>query len=130
MGQQSRDADEIECDEVEQEVAFDHRTARLRLGIAEVMGSSPINRAVAPSSSLGGSIVQGHVRRDAEFAQPRHVIGCIVDLVLTHRDASAASLRLSLSINSDVRRSAVPVARLTMPATARPWRFSMVTCPM
>ena len=39
-------------------------------------------------------------------------------------------LTLALSIVSEARRSAVPVASVTMPATASPCRFSIVAWPM
>src|ERR1700736_5699583 len=41
-----------------------------------------------------------------------------------------AALLLALSMISEARRAAVPLACVTMPATANPCRFSMVTCPI
>src|SRR5207245_791321 len=64
------------------------------------------------------------MRRDVDSAQIGHMIGRVIGLVFAHRDA-AASLALALSIISEARRSAVPLASVTMPATATPCRLRL-----
>jgi len=71
---------------------------------------------------FGDCIVLRHMRRHIRGAKIGDMIGRIIRLVLTGRD-TAASLLMALSMISEARRSAVPLACVTMPATAKPCRF-------
>jgi hypothetical protein len=69
---------------------------------------------------FGDSLVLCHVRCHVDGAKIGDVIGGIVRLVLTGRDAVAGSLALTFSVISEARRSAVPLACVTMPDHRQP----------
>src|SRR5712671_3210753 len=83
------------------EDALDHRPARLRHAVPRMPRGSFVDRAVAGLAGFGDGLILRHMRRPA-------------------------ALRLAFSMVSEARRSAVPLACVTLPATASPCRFSMV----
>jgi hypothetical protein len=62
--------------------------------------------------------VDGHMWGDATGAQILDELAHVTGLVGAKRDSPS-------SIASAASRSAVPVAGVTAPSTARPWRFSI-----
>ena len=103
---------------------------RLRHAVPRMPRRSFVDGAVAVLAGFGDGLVLCHMRRHVDGAKIGHMIGGIVRLVLTGRDAVAGSFAFDLSMISDARRSAVPLACVTMPATASPCRFSMVAWPI
>ena len=71
------------------EDALDHRAARLRHAIAFVARGPLVDGAAAALAGLGDAVVLRHVRCDVEGAKLGHVIGRVIGLVLTGRDAVA-----------------------------------------
>src|ERR1700681_3502833 len=110
-GKQFGNADQVIGDQIEQEVggdasdatmfglahgamllapsedALDHRPARLRDAIAWMPGGSFVDGAVAGLAGFGDGLVLCHMRRHADGAKIGDMIGGIVRLVLTGRDA-------------------------------------------
>src|SRR6187401_1679547 len=80
-------------------------------------------------AGFGDGLVLRYMRRHADGAKIGDMIGGIIRLVLTGRDTAACGFALAFSMVSEARRSAVPLACVTLPATASPCRFSMVASP-
>src|ERR1035441_7033153 len=78
------------------EDAFDHRATRLRHAIAFVPRGASVDGALAASAGFGNAIVLRHMRCDVASAKIGHMIGCVIGLVLTGRDAPASSFALGL----------------------------------
>src|ERR1700730_12093669 len=112
------------------EDAFDHRPAGLRHAIAFVPRGASVDGALTTVSASGDAVVLRHMRRNFDGAQMGHMVSRVIGLIFAHRDAAAGLLALALSMICEARRSAVPLASVTMPATASPCRFSMVGWPM
>ncbi len=74
------------------EDAFDHCAARLRYSVAFV----PVDGALAASAGFGNAIVLRHMRGDVPGAKIGHMIGRVIGLVLTGRDAPASGFALGL----------------------------------
>src|SRR3981189_936594 len=74
------------------EDAFDHRPARLRHAISRMPRGSFVDGAVAGLAGFGDGLVLCHMRRHADGAKIGDMIGGIVRLVLTGRDAAARRL--------------------------------------
>jgi hypothetical protein len=89
-------------------------------------GSLIDGAAAAPADG----IVLRHMRRDLYGAQICDMIGRVLGFVHAGGDAAADLFGVALSIFSAARRSAVPLEYVTMPATTRPLRFSLVAWPM
>ena len=146
-GDQFWDTDQIVGDEAEQEVggdttdaamlglshgavllapaedALDHRAARLRHCIAHVADRSSVDGASAFLADLGERLVLRDMRRDVDLAQLRNMVGGVIGLVFARRDAATCLFAFGGKHrfrDPPFRRSAVPVAWLTIPATARP----------
>src|SRR6185437_7692272 len=111
------------------EDAFDHRPTRLRHAIAFVPRGASVDGAPTTLAGCGDAVVLRHMRRNVDGAQMGHMVGRVIGLIFAHL-RPPASLALALSMICEARRSAVPSASVTMPATASPWRFSMVAWPM
>jgi hypothetical protein len=73
-----------------------------------------VDAAVAGPAGLGDGIVLCHVRCHVDGAKIGHMIGRIIRLVFTDGDAVAAALLLAFSMVSAARRSAVPLACMTV----------------
>src|SRR5437660_5883309 len=71
------------------ENALDHRPARLRHAIARMPRGSFVDGAVAGLAGFGDGLVLRHMRRHTDGAKIGDMIGGIVRLVLTGRDAAA-----------------------------------------
>ena len=74
------------------EDAFDHCAARLRYSVAFV----PVDGALAASAGFGNAIVLCHMLCDVPGAKIGHMIGRVIGLVLTGRDAPASGFALGL----------------------------------
>jgi hypothetical protein len=85
-----------------------------------------VRSSMAPVAlaSFGNAVVLRHMRRDVEGAKIGHMIGRVIGFVLTGSDA--VTLALIFSIPSEARRSAVPLARVSMPANAGSPRWAHV----
>ena len=83
-----------------------------------------------PLAGLRWGVVARHMRRHIQSAQRSYMIRGVVGLILAHRDATSGDFVSDLQHGLRGRLSAVPSACVTAPATARPCRFSIVTCPM
>src|SRR5712672_25636 len=112
------------------EDAFDHRSTRLRHAIAFVPRGASVDGAPTTLAGCGDAVVLRHMRRNVDGAQMGHMVGRVIGLSSPTVMRPPASLALALSMICEARRSAVPSASVTMPATASPWRFSMVVWPM
>src|ERR1022692_871695 len=113
------------------EDAFDHCAARLRYSIAFVPRGASVDGALAASTGFGNAIVLRHMRCDVPGAKIGHMIGRVVGLLSSPAVMRRpVALLLALSMISEARRSAVPLACVTIPATASPCRFSMVAWPI
>src|ERR1700738_377005 len=112
------------------EDAFDHRPARLRHAIAFVPRGACVDGALATLAGCGDAVVLRHMRRDVDGAQTGHMVSRVIGLSSPTVMRQPASSALALSMICEARRSAVPLASVTMPATASPCRFSMVAWPM
>jgi hypothetical protein len=112
-GHQFGDADQVIGDQIEQEVggdasdaamfglahgamllapsenALDHRPSRLRHAIALMPGGSFIDGTGAGLAGFGDGLVLCHMRRHTDGAKIGDMIGRIIRLVLTGRDAAA-----------------------------------------
>ena len=73
------------------ENALDHRPARLRHAIPRMPRGSFVDGAVAGLAGFGDGLVLRHMRRHADGAKIGDMIGGIVRLVFTGRDAAARS---------------------------------------
>src|SRR4030081_670882 len=71
------------------EDALDHRPARLRHTVSRMPRGSFVDGAVAGLAGFGDGLVLRHMRRHADGAKIGDMIGGIVGLVLTGRDAAA-----------------------------------------
>src|SRR5882672_2215353 len=71
------------------ENALDHRPARLRHAVPLMPRGSFVDGAVAVLAGFGDSLVLCHMRRHADGAKIGDMIGGIVRLALTGRDAAA-----------------------------------------
>src|ERR1700736_6053614 len=111
------------------EDAFDHRPAGLRHAIAFVPRGASVDGALTTLAGCGDAVVLRHMRRDVDGAQMGHMVSRVIGLIFAVM-RPPASLALALSMICEARRSAVPLASVTMPATASPCRFSMVAWPM
>jgi hypothetical protein len=78
------------------EDALGHRPARLRHAIARMPRGSLVDGAVAGLAGFGDGIVLRHMRRHVDGAKIGHMIGRVVRLVLTDRDAVAGSFAFGL----------------------------------
>ena len=87
------------------EDAFDHRTARLRHSIAFVSRGAFVDSALATFAGLGGAIVLRYMRCDVAGAKIGHMIGGVIGLVRTGRDAAASGFALGLE--HDLRGAAL-----------------------
>src|SRR5690349_24281315 len=85
------------------ENALDHRPARLRHAITLMTGRSFIDGTGAGLAGFGYRLVLRHMRRHVDGAKIGHVIGRIVRLVLSDRDAAACGLASRL--HHDLRGS-------------------------
>ena len=111
------------------ENAFDRPAALLRQAITCMACGAAIDRASSQLAGLGRALVLRHMRCDIDGTQGREMITRVIGLVGARREAPMA-LRLAFSIAWAALRPALPPAVVTMPATASPCRFSMVTWPM
>src|ERR1700691_1419241 len=73
------------------EDAFDHRAARLRHAIAFVSRGAFIDSAATALAGFGRAIVLRHMRCDVAGAKIGHMIGRVIGLVRTGRDAATNS---------------------------------------
>lgn len=78
------------------EDAFDHCAARLRYSVAFVPRGASVDGALAASAGFGNAIVLRHMRGDVPGAKIGHMIGRVIGLVLTGRDAPASGFALGL----------------------------------
>jgi len=85
------------------EDALDHRPTRLRHAISRMPCGSFVDGAVAGLAGFGDGLVSRHMRRHADGAKIGDMIGGIVRLVLTGRDAAACGLCVSPSAWSPKR---------------------------
>jgi hypothetical protein len=85
--------------------------------------------SIAHFSPLAGSghiVVLRHMRRDVGVPERSDVIGSVIGFVLSDRDAMTGFFGFCSSIASDSSRSEMPLASVIIPATASPFRFSIV----
>src|SRR6202045_2137270 len=153
-GDQFRDADKVIGDEVHQEPctnagnaavlglaqgavllaptenAFDRPAALLRQAITCMACGAAIDRASSPLAGLGRALVLRHMRCDIDGTQGRDMIPRVIGLVGARREAMADGLALGFQHRVGSAAFPLPPAVVTMPATASPCRFSMVTWPM
>src|ERR1022692_1864469 len=87
------------------EDAFDHRAARLRHSIAFVSRGAFVDGTLAAFAGLGEAIVLCHMRCDVAGAKIGHMIGRVIGLVRTGRDAAASGFALGLE--HDLRGAAL-----------------------
>src|SRR5258705_4094525 len=78
------------------EDALDHCPARLRHAVSLMPRGSLVDGAVAGLAGSGDGLVLRHMRCHVDGAKIGHMIGSIVRLVLTGRDAVAGSFALGL----------------------------------
>src|SRR3979490_2931218 len=78
------------------ENALDHRPARLRDAVPRMPRGSFVDGAVAVLAGFGDGLVLCHMRRHADGARMGDMIGDIVRLVLTGRDAAACGFASGL----------------------------------
>src|SRR5690348_942471 len=105
--------------------ALKHCPAGLRDSVARMPRRAAVDGTAAAFAGLGHGIVARYVRRHAGRAQCGHVLSAVVSFVLACRDAMPDLLAQRTQRSSEARRSAVPLASATMPATAKPCRFSI-----
>src|SRR5229473_4903603 len=85
------------------EDALGHRPAGLRHAITLVPRSACVDGAVAGLAGFGDGLVLRHMRCHVDGAKIGHMIGGIVRLVLTGRDAMAGSFAFGSSMVSEAR---------------------------
>src|ERR1700746_19438 len=74
------------------EDAFGHRPARLRHAVAFVPRGASVDGALPALAGCGAAVVLRHMRRDIDGAQLGHMIGGVIGLVFSYRDAAAGLL--------------------------------------
>src|SRR5664279_3736177 len=113
------------------ENALDHRPAGLRHAISRMPRGAFVDGAVAGLAGFGDGSVLCHMRRHSDGTKIGDMIGRIVCLVLTGRDAAACGFasRLQHGLRSPAFGSAIGMRDLSGYHHS-PCRFSMVAWPI